>query len=61
MKNKAAKHLAIIDLHERGYFEDFQLLGNDLFWSQGKKTIRAGEFAILEEHIITDVGPVKKC
>jgi hypothetical protein len=39
---------AICDLHERGYTNDFQLVGNDLLWLQEKFFIRAGEFSITE-------------
>ena len=38
----------ISDLHERGFTNDFQLIGNDLLWVQEKLFIRAGEFSILE-------------
>ena len=39
---------AINDLHKQGFTNDFQLVGNDLLWVQGKLFIRAGEFSILE-------------
>jgi hypothetical protein len=38
----------ISDLHEKGFENDFQLFGNDLFWVQGNIFIRTGEFSILE-------------
>ncbi|MET0636749.1 MAG: hypothetical protein ABWZ25_12035 [Chitinophagaceae bacterium] len=41
---------AIVDMHERGYINDFQLSGNDLLWVQGKVFLRARDFAILEYH-----------
>ena len=44
---------AISDLHHNGFTNDFQLVGNDLFWVQGDIFIRAGEFAILEYYKIT--------
>ena len=59
MKKSAAKHLAIIRLHEQGFGEDFQLIGNDLFWSQGKEIISSRQFVIVEEHISMDVTPVR--
>jgi hypothetical protein len=59
MKKYIAKYEAIIDLHERGYCEDFQLVGNDLVWLQGKKLIRAGDFSISEYHIFFDSKPLR--
>ena len=44
----------ISDLHERGFTNDFQLIGNDLLWVQEKLFIRAGEFSILEYFKISD-------
>jgi hypothetical protein len=41
---------AIIDLHERGYCQDFVLFGNDLLWVQEKIFIRNNDFSILECH-----------
>src|SRR5688500_8857611 len=35
-------------LHEKGFANDFQMVGNDLFWVQENIVIRAGEFSILE-------------
>jgi hypothetical protein len=43
---------AINSLHQKGFENDFQLLGNNLFWIQGNLFIRAGEFSILEYHEI---------
>jgi hypothetical protein len=60
MKKYLAKYEAIIDLHEKGYCEDFQLRGNDLLWSQGKRIIRAGDFSITEYHLFFDSNPLKK-
>lgn len=50
MRKYLIEHEAIIDLHERGYTEDFSLSGNDLLWLQGKTAVRAGEFSIVEFH-----------
>jgi hypothetical protein len=36
MKNSFNKQEAVIDLHEKGFTDDFQLIGNDLLWVQGK-------------------------
>jgi hypothetical protein len=51
-KNKNYRHYAdaIIDLHERGYCQDFVLFGNDLLWVQEKTFIRSNDFSILECH-----------
>ena len=49
---------AIIDLHNKGFVNDFQLYGNDLLWSQEGIFIRAGEFTILEYHRIKSARPV---
>jgi hypothetical protein len=35
---------AISDLHKKGFENDFQLSGNDLFWVQENLFIRAGVF-----------------
>lgn len=37
---------AIVDLHKRGFTNDFQLFGNDLLWVQESLVTRVGEFAI---------------
>lgn len=54
-----AKYEAIIDLHERGYTEDFQLTGNGLFWLQGKTKVDSEEFYITEFHIFFDSHPLR--
>lgn len=59
MSKYTAKYEAIIDLHERGYCEDFQWVGNDLLWSQGKEMIRAGDFSIKEYYVFFDSKPLK--
>ena len=43
----------VIDLHAKGFTNDFQLFGNDLLWVQESIFVRAGEFAIIEHHKIT--------
>jgi len=50
MKKYLTEYEAIIDLHERGYCQDFQLHGDDLLWLQRKTFVCAGEFSILEYH-----------
>ena len=50
MKKYLTEHEAIIDLHEKGYSQDFQLFGNELLWLQEKIFISSGEFSILEYH-----------
>jgi len=46
---------AVSDLHQKGYTNDFQLFGNDLFWVQEKIFIRVGEFSIAECHKIINL------
>jgi hypothetical protein len=41
---------AIVDLHERGYCQDFALSGNDLLWLQEKVLVLSGDFAIVEHY-----------
>jgi hypothetical protein len=41
---------AIIDLHQRGYCQDFILFGNNLLWVQEKIFIRNDDFYSLECH-----------
>ena len=50
MVNYSNLHNAIIDLHHRGYDEDFVLFGSDLLWIQEKRFIRQDNFAITECH-----------
>lgn len=38
----------IIDLHEKGYTDDFMLVGKRLLWMQEKIYISASDFSILE-------------
>ena len=52
MKIIPTKQEIIIDLHERGYSHDFQLLGNDLLWIQEKILLHPEEFSINEYHQI---------
>jgi hypothetical protein len=47
---------AIIDLHERGYCQDFVLFGNDLLWVQEKIFISRNDFSILECHQFGHLG-----
>ena len=50
MEKYVSVHDTIIDMHERGYSQDFKLSGNDLLWLQEKIFVRAGEFSIIEFH-----------
>lgn len=54
MKLYFSKSEAVIDLHERGFTEDFQLLGNNLLWIQGKIFLRQIDFSIVECHRFLD-------
>ena len=44
----------IVDLHIRGFTNDFQLFGNDLLWVQ-ESLVRVGEFAIVRYQKIDDL------
>jgi hypothetical protein len=50
MKIYLTEQDAVCDLHEKGFIQDFQILGNDLMWVQEKLLVRAGEFVIKECH-----------
>lgn len=50
MKIYFSKSEAVIDLHERGFTEDFQLLGTNLLWIQQKIFLRQKDFSIVECH-----------
>jgi hypothetical protein len=57
MKLYFSKSEAVIDLHERGFTKDFQLLGNNLLWIQGKIFLRQKDFFIVEcHHFLEAVG-----
>lgn len=58
MKKYSVKYEAIVDLHERGYSEDFQLVGNNLLWLQGKEMVDAADFSIEECHLFYDSNPI---
>ena len=58
MKINLNRSDAVTALHNSGFTDDFQLVGNDLLWVQGKIIIRKGEFVIVECHIISE--PKKK-
>jgi len=45
---------AVIDLHERGFTEDFQLFGMHLFWIQRKIFLKQKDFSIAECYIFID-------
>lgn len=42
----------VIDMHEKGFTQDFQLIGNDLYWLDEDKQVNIGEFNIVEFHKI---------
>jgi hypothetical protein len=54
MKTYVSKSEAVIDLHERGFTEDFQLFGNNLLWIQQKIFLRQKDFSIVECHRFLD-------
>lgn len=54
MKIYFNKSEAVIDLHERGFTEDFQLIGTNLLWIQRKIFLRKKDFSIVEYHSFID-------
>jgi hypothetical protein len=44
----------IIDLHQKGFTQDFQLKGNDLYWLNENRQVNIGEFIVVEFHKIID-------
>ena len=50
MRSYHGFHHAIIDLHKKGYVEDFVLFGDDLLWIQEKYFISENNFSISECH-----------
>ncbi|CAN5366122.1 hypothetical protein BH11BAC3_BH11BAC3_35440 [soil metagenome] len=54
MKTYFNKSEAVIDLHERGFTEDFQLIGTNLLWIQRKIFLREKDFSIVEYHSFID-------
>ena len=54
MKKYSTQAEAVIDMNDRGYTSDFKLVGNDLFWVQGKFFIRAGDFWVTEYYQFRD-------
>ncbi|MEO5888853.1 MAG: hypothetical protein ABIQ31_01310 [Ferruginibacter sp.] len=52
MEAYLSKSEAVIDMHIRGYCDDFELFGNDLLWIQEKIFIREKEFVIQECHYL---------
>lgn len=47
---------AIIDLHDKGYIEDFVLFGDELLWVQKKTFIDGADFSIIECHTFAYPG-----
>lgn len=54
MKIYVSKSEAVIDLHERDFTEDFQLVGKNILWIQRKIFLRQKEFSIVECHSFID-------
>lgn len=54
MNRYFSKSEAVIDLHERGFTEDFQLIGTNLLWIQRKIFLRKKDFSIVECHSFID-------
>jgi hypothetical protein len=47
---------AIIEMHEKGYNQDFKLSGNKVLWLQGKVRLQPEEYSILEVYRIYKSG-----
>ena len=45
---------AIVDLHERGFTEDFRHLGKNILWLQQKILLQPKDYLILESHYVND-------
>lgn len=50
MKKYFSESEAVIDLHERGFTEDFHLFGNNLLWIQQQIFLTEKDFSIVECH-----------
>ncbi len=48
MKRYSTIAAVIIDLHEKGFTEDFELLGKDILWIQQKHSFQSDELFICE-------------
>jgi hypothetical protein len=53
MKSNFKKQDVVINLHERGFTNDFQLIGNDLLWVQGKTYLPKQDHSVLELYKFT--------
>lgn len=54
MKKYLSKWKAIIALHERGFTEDFELVGNNMFWIEQKVWLQPEEFEVVEQYNVDD-------
>ena len=54
MKTYSNSLEAIIDLHERGFTEDFQRLGKNILWLQQNLLLQPNDYLILESHYVDD-------
>lgn len=52
MKTYLSKRKAIVALHEKGFTEDFELVGDNMLWIQEKIWLQREEFAIVECHSV---------
>jgi hypothetical protein len=48
MNNNLKKQDVVINLHEKGFTDDFQLIGSNLLWVQGQTYLRRDECSVLE-------------
>ena len=54
MKTYSNSLEAIIDLHEKGFTEDFQHLGKNILWLQQNLLLQPNDYLILESHYVND-------
>lgn len=50
MKSYLNLYEVIVDMHERGYSDDFELSGKGIYWVQQRLELNRDEFLIIECH-----------
>lgn len=56
MKVFLSKWEAIIDLHERGFTEDFELCGDNILWIQQKTLLLSTNLELMESYFFPNEG-----
>jgi hypothetical protein len=54
MKVYVSKREAIIGLHERGFTEDFEMSGDNVWWIQQKTFLSSMNFELMESYFFPD-------